>query len=146
MISSRWDALDYCWCDSTVALSWSNDDSSDFNVFVANRVATIQEQTISMEWHYVPTDQNPVDILSRGATPGQLMKSDIWFNGPAFLVGNTDEWPPSCALKRPSIEPRKNVLLIKSPYEDITVNCKFANSFAPINRVFAYIFKSDHRL
>lgn len=31
----------YCWCDSTVALSWIRDEPSIFNVFVANRIASI---------------------------------------------------------------------------------------------------------
>jgi len=45
----------YCWCDSTVALSWIRDEPSRLNVFLANRIAPIQELTSSMVWNYVPT-------------------------------------------------------------------------------------------
>ncbi|XP_043064704.1 uncharacterized protein LOC122320577 [Drosophila ficusphila] len=69
----------YCWSDSAVALSWIRDEPSRFNMFVANRVAAIQERTDSMEWRYVPTSLNPADILSRDprltGLPQSLLRS-----------------------------------------------------------------------
>ncbi|XP_043064383.1 uncharacterized protein LOC122320285 [Drosophila ficusphila] len=81
----------YCWSDSAVALSWIRDEPFRFNMFVANRVAAIQERTDSME-RYVPTSLNPADILSRGVLPTELSESPIWFNGPTFLCG------PKCRI------------------------------------------------
>jgi len=46
-----------------------------FNVFVANRVASIQELAANMEWHLVPTALNPADVSSRGTTPDHLVLS-----------------------------------------------------------------------
>ncbi|KAM8718280.1 hypothetical protein ACLKA7_000982 [Drosophila subpalustris] len=106
----------YCWSDSTVALSWIRSEPSKFNVFVSNRVAAIQELTKGMEFRHVPTDCNPADILSRGSLPAQLIQSDLWFNGPQFLVYRKDDWPPSCSVSTPSLELRKAVLQVKAPY------------------------------
>jgi hypothetical protein len=35
-----------CWTDSTIALSWIQSDPARWNVFVANRVAEIQDLTV----------------------------------------------------------------------------------------------------
>ncbi len=42
-----------------------------------------------IEWHYVPTSQNPADLGSRGGQPTQQ-----WLNGPTWL-GNETIWPES---------------------------------------------------
>ena len=65
----------HCWLDSTVALYWI-EGAGEYRQFVANRVAKIRSHT-SVKWHYVPTDQNPADLGSRG---GQL--TEMWHNGP----------------------------------------------------------------
>ncbi|XP_070138796.1 uncharacterized protein [Drosophila bipectinata] len=39
----------FCWCNSAVALSWIQEESSRLNVFVANRVSTLQRLTKEME-------------------------------------------------------------------------------------------------
>jgi len=67
----------YCWCDSTVALSWIRDEPARFNMFVANRVAAIQELTDVTAGRYVPTALNPADILSRGSLPSELSESSL---------------------------------------------------------------------
>ena len=57
----------HCWSDSTVALWWIKGEG-EYKQFVANRVAKIQAVD-GIEWHYVPTADNPADLGSRG---GQL--------------------------------------------------------------------------
>ncbi|XP_041450599.1 uncharacterized protein LOC121404671 [Drosophila obscura] len=136
----------YCWSDSSTASSWIRDEPAKFQVFVANRVATIQELTQGMEWRHVPTLLNPADILSRGSLPSYLIQSELWFHGPSFLLGSKDEWPVSAVSETPTIELRKRVLLIASPHADLTSGCKFANSFFGMQRTFAYMHKFVHRL
>ncbi|XP_044312542.1 uncharacterized protein LOC123037110 [Drosophila rhopaloa] len=131
----------YCWCDSAVALSWIREEPARFNVFVANRVATIQELTRTMEWRYVPTSLNPTDILSRGALPNELIFDELW-----VLLGPQDEWPVAVPAERPTLELRAKVLLIQSPYVDIIAASKYANSFSSLQRVFAYVHKFCHRI
>ncbi|XP_041448448.1 uncharacterized protein LOC121404005 [Drosophila obscura] len=99
-----------------------------------------------MEWHYVPTALNPADILSRGALPVELSESPLWAHGPPFLCGSSDDWPPTILPVKPTLELRRKVLLVKSPYVDIVSESKYANSFASMQRVFGYIHKFVNRI
>ena len=47
------------WTDSTCVLGYLNDTTKRYQTFVANRIATIREDSESAQWHYVPSDQNP---------------------------------------------------------------------------------------
>ncbi|XP_049308683.1 uncharacterized protein LOC125777638 [Bactrocera dorsalis] len=45
----------FCWSDSTTVLSWIKEEPSRFNIFVANRITSIQHLTNGMEWRiYMP--------------------------------------------------------------------------------------------
>ncbi|XP_075150750.1 uncharacterized protein LOC142224854 [Haematobia irritans] len=74
----------YLWTDSEIVLAWLSEHPSQWNVFVANRVSFIQEETKSCVWGHVPTKDNPADIISRGAYGDEIINS-IWFTGPQFL-------------------------------------------------------------
>jgi len=97
----------YCWSDSAVALSWIRDEQSRLNIFVANRVAVIQELTESVQWRYVPTSLNPADILSRGAFPAELIESPLWAYGPKFLCGPKADWPTPITAGSPEDSTKK---------------------------------------
>ena len=81
----------HCWSDSTVALWWIKGEGH-YKQFVENRVAKIRDAE-GIEWHYVPTRENPADLGSRG---GQLTK--LWLNGPAWLQERSC-WPPDLVLQ-----------------------------------------------
>jgi len=110
--ASAFEGKFYCWSDSAVALSWIRDEPSRLNIFVANRVAAIQELTESVEWRYVPTSLNPADILSRGAFPSELNESPLWAR---FHCGPKADWPTPITAKKPTLEVRRRILLTKSP-------------------------------
>ena len=59
---------------------------------MANRVAKIRDAE-GIEWHHVPTTENPADLGSRG---GQLTK--LWLKGPTWLPDRT-HWPPNLVVK-----------------------------------------------
>ena len=59
--------------------------STRFKIFVAHRVQQIQDATDINSWNYVPTDQNPADLASRGIAPDDAVKLDFWLHGPQFL-------------------------------------------------------------
>ena len=65
---------------------------STLNVYVANRVADIQEYTKDATWRHVPTKENPADIVSRSCNVDELVES-IWFEGPKCLLKNHSELP-----------------------------------------------------
>ncbi|XP_075157744.1 uncharacterized protein LOC142231011 [Haematobia irritans] len=130
----------HCWTDSMIVLSWLREESSNYNIFVANRVSLIQKITKNMIWHHVPTAFNPADILSRGATPEELLKSSLWKEGPDFLTKGPELWPKSFNFIENLPERRRVALLISSNY-DLSITCKYANSFPKIQRTFAYVFR-----
>ena len=83
----------HCWLDSTVALYWFNG-QGEYRQFVSNRVKMIQEHS-QLEWHYVPTTQNPADFRSRGGT---VVGNKLWQHGPEWSSDKT-KWPPEVILE-----------------------------------------------
>ena len=78
------------WTDSQCALQWLQS-TKPLPVFVANRLKEIQSLH-GVEFKYVPSEDNPADIATRGKTPLELSYS-IWWNGPQWLQQPRDKWP-----------------------------------------------------
>ena len=57
-------ASSYFWTDSTCVLAYICNMNRKFSVFVANRIATIHESSVTEQWKYVPTALNPADDAS----------------------------------------------------------------------------------
>ena len=75
------------WLDSSVALHWILG-NGQYRQFVSNRVKKIKGHP-EIQWRYVPTNENPADIASRG---GQVADSELWWRGPEWLSDAT-RWP-----------------------------------------------------
>jgi hypothetical protein len=75
----------FLWSDSQTALKYIANKSTQFQNFVANRTTKIHARTKVSQWRYVPSELNPSDILSRGCTVDELLKSSLWLWGPDFL-------------------------------------------------------------
>ena len=88
--------------DSKDVLWWIRGRGRDFRAFVSNRVGKIQMATEPCQWQYVPTDQNPADQCTRGATPSELQESSLWWQGPAWLLEDRADWPKMEFEYRPS--------------------------------------------
>lgn len=106
----------FYWCDSTIVLAWINTSASQLKTFVANRIAEIQSLTNLKNWNHVISGDNPADLLSRGVNPNNLIKSNIWWNGPIWLSMNTNEWPINNGIHKtleilPNNELRKTKLI-----------------------------------
>ena len=84
----------YFWIDSTAVLYCIKNSTKRFPVFVANRLAIIENHTSVEQWHHVPSKQNPADIASRGVEASKLF-SENWLKGPPFLSQPHSEWPDS---------------------------------------------------
>lgn len=70
------------WSDSKIALAWIKKRPEELHTYVSNRVSEIQTLTSNCSWRYVPTDENPADLISRGEQPRKLVGSKMWWNGP----------------------------------------------------------------
>ena len=82
----------YYWVDSKIVLGYIFNETRRFRVFVANRVQLIDPYTEKAQWRYIDTKDNPGDIASRGLSPRDTEKVDIWFNGPYILRKRDDSW------------------------------------------------------
>ncbi len=93
------------WVDSTVVLHWIRG-NGQYKQFVANRVGKIQLNG-EIQWRYVPTDENPADLASRG---GPVKSKVLWEKGPKWLQDKS-EWPenPVTQSSRASEEEAKVV-------------------------------------
>jgi hypothetical protein len=81
----------FVWTDSMCTLHWINSPKV-LSVYVENRVKEIRAEK-SYQLRYVPTEDNPADLLSRGCSATTLKESSLWWNGPEFLQKPESEWP-----------------------------------------------------
>lgn len=106
----------YLWTDSTIVLGWLNSHSSRLKTFVANRVNQILELTEVKQWRH----DNPADIISRGISPVELIRADIWWNGPKWLEEDNTIWQIQPTLMNdieelPEIRKMKLTLITANP-------------------------------
>ena len=81
------------WTDATVVLRYLHNTHTRFRTFVANRLEILHTLTSVTQWRYVPTEQNPADIASRGLLPHKAAGADLWFYGPPYLREPLSSWP-----------------------------------------------------
>ena len=81
------------WSDSQITLHWLKGRGKQ-DIFTRNRVAEIN--TVDQELKYVPTSDNPADLLTRGITPKELKSSQLWWKGPPWIT-DPQLWP-TCDL------------------------------------------------
>ena len=81
------------WTDSTCVLRYIENKDKRFQIFVANRVSAILDQSTATQWRYAETSLNPADEASRGMTVDALLRSDRWSQGPPFLKQPKKTWP-----------------------------------------------------
>ena len=81
----------FLWTDSQVCLRWIVS-SKPLTTFVYNRITEIKNATNTV-FHYIPTNQNPADVLTRGTTIEELNTNNLWWEGPTWASKNENEWP-----------------------------------------------------
>ena len=102
------------WTDSKIVLHYLRNTSSRYATFVAYRIRQIRELTLASQWYYVPTDDNPADIGSRG-TEASSPKLSTWLYGPGWLKLSENEWPQSNdveVINIESLEVKRNVFVV----------------------------------
>ena len=73
------DDVEYiCWTESMISPSWIKQVPSRWKTFISNRISEIQTLTLKERWAHCPGVDNPVDLVSRGISAQELVKSDIW--------------------------------------------------------------------
>ena len=79
------------WTDSLRVLHWLKS-KKILTPFVQRRIDEIQSNK-GVEFRYVSTTQNPVDIASRGCTVKIRNGNEFWWHGPTWLKKYHDNWP-----------------------------------------------------
>ena len=83
----------HLWTDSQCVLQWINSEK-DLTVFVRNRVKEIKSNN-DIVFGFVPSNENPADIASRGTTVQNLSENNLWWHGPKWLCERENNWPMS---------------------------------------------------
>lgn len=129
---------EYYWTDSKIVLCWINSPPNKWATFVANRVASIQELSSSVDWHHVKSEDNPADIISRGMLPRELVNCHLWWQGPHWLVNQSysESDPESETLSENIPELRK----IKQTFSAITKIHGFPiENYSNLNRLIRIV-------
>lgn len=136
------------WCDSKVTLAWLQAGPEKWQPFVRNRVATIQENVPDMIWHYVSSENNPADVVSRGCEGETFKQLTYWFRGPLWLQegkGTIDgkfEALEEQEKKIIRLEEKREVILLSTQITEVDWVVAVARKFESFKfacRVFAWV-------
>lgn len=137
----------HLWSDSTIALCWIKSDPARWHVFVANRVAEIQDLTSKEKWRHVSSDDNPADLVSRGVEPQALQEARIWWYGPEWLCLPECQWPhcdfPETTQDLPECRNISQTCVgVESPKSSPLIEeFERFSKFSRLRRVFAFVLR-----
>lgn len=83
----------FFWSDSTTVLKYIANTTKRFKTYVANRISIIHTHSKASQWKYICSNLNPADAASRGMKTEEFLRSQVWINGPAFLLKSPSQWP-----------------------------------------------------
>lgn len=149
----------YLWTDSTIVLQWINKQPCDLKVFVGDRVSYIRENTSEQSWNHVKSCDNSADLVSRGLSPMEIVKNELWWHGPSWLAESQISWPRTLNLSILSEEQEMrqelkvfNVikyidgLTILSPMNELIPITDYSNDLRKILRIVAYVKRFIEKL
>ncbi|XP_061728105.1 uncharacterized protein LOC133533163 isoform X1 [Cydia pomonella] len=145
---------DHCvfWCDSMIVMGWLSSSPCSLRPFVKNRISEIQESSKAACWRYVPSKENPADLVSRGLSADLIMNSSLWWSGPSFLKQDMAYWPTAPGRSGnesslPEMLPAKSLVTCPAfdnsckPIEHLIKN---KSSYSKLQRIIAYILRFIH--
>jgi hypothetical protein len=83
------------WSHSKIALAWLRRLPHTCKSFVANRVSATQNMWSSGSWKYVPTEDNPADLASRGCSGNNAEALQKWVTCLELLLEQETPWKDS---------------------------------------------------
>ena len=89
----------FFWSDSTIVFHWLRTPEMQHQISVANRLAKILNVSLSLNWRYIASSDNPPDDGSRSYEVRQMEATSRWFSEPSFLSSEEKEWPCQDLLK-----------------------------------------------
>merc|ERR1712121_217056 len=94
----------YLCLDAQVVIAWLTSANNVRSVYSANRIKDsklimediFESFQVKIQIRYVPTDQNPGDLLTRGLSFEKFKENmDFWCHGPIWIRNSTIDWPVS---------------------------------------------------
>lgn len=149
------------WCDSMIVLGWLSASPSTLKPFVRHRVSEIREGFGDYTWRYVPSKDNPADLVSRGLGADLIGQSTMWWSGPSFLLTDSALWPLMPNSEADAVLPEllkshfTNINSQSLPITNTNLNTNTENSFHTlinnssnylhVQRLLAYVFRFINR-
>ncbi|KAI5707587.1 hypothetical protein M8J77_005435 [Diaphorina citri] len=82
----------YLWCDNMSVLHWILGNKV-LPTFINNRVKEIRSSNFHIDFRYIASENNPADILCRGKNFDSLIRNELYWHGPKFLLLDKEQWP-----------------------------------------------------
>ena len=143
----------YIHLDAQIVLSWLLSPSLPKNTYTCNRIKDIKKNisdaaatyNVNISFKYVPTGDNPADMLSRGVTLDKFIENlDEWLHGPQWIRGDTAQWPSSdygCLSEASkSLVMCTDLGVKREPLSPIVSFARFS-SFTKLLNSTAYVFR-----
>ncbi|GFV05356.1 uncharacterized protein TNCV_225671 [Trichonephila clavipes] len=73
------------WTDSNIVLAWIQLSPEQLKTFIGNTIKIIQRLTQNCQWNHVSSNENPVDLISRGLNALDISSKQLWWHGPRLL-------------------------------------------------------------
>ena len=97
------DEFFYYFTDSLNVLYWLRSNSSDWPIFVSNRLEQILQSSSPDKWRHVPSELNPADIPSRGCNLSCLCengsKRELFYHGPDLITKHINTYRSNIDIK-----------------------------------------------
>lgn len=129
----------HLWCDSTCVLGWIGANPLRYKKYVASRIIyinTLKEVT----WHHIAGNLNPADCASRGLYGDELVKHNLWWNGPPNLCENVkfDQREHNKYSTENELKMSNTKVLISTQADSFLPQAK---SFQSLKKVFAIMLR-----
>lgn len=102
------------WSDSKCVINWYYSRKL-LPTFIRNRITFIKNQHIS-ELRYVPSAQNPADLLTKSHTEEDI--NYTWWKGPPWLQQSEEAWPTKFVDLQTPEEEMENEVAALAPVND----------------------------
>lgn len=137
----------FFWTDSTIVLNWLNTPTNRLKTFVRNRVGEIQDSTASYKWSYVPSKDNPADLVSRGLKADCISGSDLWWSGPSLLQTEEIQFPvvPNISFNQQLPELSLHVITTQdNTFNTLQKTIHKISNYSKLIRIIAYVLRFIH--